>query len=880
VTAEGPVADVVLRDGATVQVRPVRREDEGRLDALLEGLSVRSRALRFHTAGVDLQEAAHAAVAGEHMHGLVALAGEPPVAVGHGLFVGTGGGRAEVAFAVADAWQGRGVGTVLLGQLAEVAAQEGIDTFTALVLPENTRMLEMFRESGFPVAIHASAGLVNVEMPTRLDSEARARFAERDRIAAVAAVRHFLEPASIALIGASGRRGSVGHALLENLSAGFSGRLHTVGRDQSILDVAGSVELAVIAVPAAAVQKVARECAKKGVAALLVISAGFEDAAGIARRELLLQLCRATGMRMIGPSCLGVAGPRVNATFARSRPDGGHVALLSQSRGVGIAALEQGRRHGIELSSFVSIGDRVDVSSNDLLQWWEQDEATYVIALYLESFGNPRRFARIARRVSRTKPIVAVKAGRSRAGARGAQSRTGTLVAASEATVDALFAQAGVIRTATYRQLLEVAALLSTQPPPAGPRLGVVTNSGGAAILLADAAGAAGLMLPEPALKTQAALRAVLPAAASAGNPVDVLGDASAARLRDAIIALAADPALDALAVVCGPTPVLDPAVAAEAVAEAFEARSRALPFVAVNLSGEPAPACLRDAGIPVYAFPEDAAGALAAAARHGAAIARPISPRAQVSPPAQRDEAAAILASALATGGGWLQPQAVDALALCYALPVVHAQAARTPADAAQLAGALDGAVALKAVVPGLVHKSDAGAVRLGLTSPTAVLRAARRMRATLGASGHAPAGFLVQPMVAPGVELLVGVTHDPLFGPVVACAAGGAAAELLADASVRLAPLSERDVHEMPRALKTYPLLAGHSGAPAANVAALENVLRRVSALADDHPAIAELDCNPVILTQGGAAIVDIRVRVQTVPPPPARIGSRQGA
>jgi acyl-CoA synthetase (NDP forming)/RimJ/RimL family protein N-acetyltransferase len=878
VTAEAPPTDGVLRDGSLVQFRPVRLEDEARIAALLAGLSLRSRWFRFFSGATDLEAAAHAAVVGQRMHGLLALAGEPPVAVGHALYVEEGNGRAEVAFEVADAWQGRGVGTLLLGQLAEMASREGIETFTAILLPENHRMIQVFRDSGFPVQVHASPGELDLEMPTLLGPEAHAQFEERDRHAAVAAVRHFLEPASIALIGASTRPGSIGGALLENLRDGYEGSLHEVGRGQSVLDIDGPVELAVVAVPAAAVEDVARACAEKGVAALLVVSAGFEDADGTVRRQRLTDLCRATGMRMIGPNCLGVAGPRLNATFARTRPDGGHVALLSQSGGIGIAALEQGKLHGIQLSSFVSIGDRADISSNDLVQWWEQDEDTRVIALYLESFGNPRRFARIARRVSRTKPIVAVKSGRSTAGARAAGSHTGALVAASDAIVEALFEQAGVIRTASYRELLDVTALLAMQPAPAGPCLGVVTNAGGPAILLADAADAAGLTLPEPAPATRAGLRDTLPDSASAGNPVDVLGDATAARLRDAILALAADPALDAIAVVYVPTLVLDPEAAAAAIAEAAQAIARRLTIVAAFLTGEAPSATLRDAGIPVYAYPEDAASALGAAARRGASLARPASPLAKVAPAPRRDEASALLASALGAGVEWLEPEAVDALARCYGLPLIGAPPAHTPADAAAVAVALDGPVALKAVVPGMVHKSDAGAVQLGLRSPTAVLRAARRMRKALREAGHEPVGFLVQPMVGAGVELLVGVTHDSPFGPVVACAAGGTAVELLADASVRLAPLSERDVHEMPRELKTFPLLAGHRGAPPADVGELENVLRRVSALAVDHPAIAELDCNPVLVSSAGAAIVDMRVRVHPAPLA-APIASHQG-
>jgi len=871
--------DAVLRDGAAVRMRSVMASDEPALAALFDGLSMRSRWLRFFSGATDLRAAAHDAVAQRGTGGVVAFAGEPRTIVAHALYAREGEHRAEVAFEVDDAWQGRGLGTILLGHLASLAAADGIETFTALVLPQNHAMIQVFRDSGFPVDVDVRPGEIAVELPTALGPDARRRFEERDRIAAVAAVGHFLAPASVAVIGASERPGSVGAAVVQNLRESFTGPLFTVGRGQSVLDVDEHVELAVIAVPAEHVEAVARDCGVKGVAALLVLSAGFEDAEGAARRQRLLRLCRSSGMRLIGPNCLGVAGSALDATFARSRPAHGRVALLSQSGGVGIAALEQGRAHGIGLSSFVSIGDRADISSNDLLQWWEQDGDTDVISLYLESFGNPRRFARIARRVARTKPIVAVKAGRSPAGSRAAGSHTGALVAASDATVDALFEQAGVIRTESYRELLDVTGLLAMQPAPAGRRLGVVTNAGGPAILLTDAADAAGLSLPGLASATERTLRGVLPASASPANPLDVLGDATAARLGAAVAAMAADPGFDALAVVYVPTLVLGPEAAAEAIAGAVREAGRPLTVAVAFLTGDAPPAALRDAGIPAYGFPEDAARALGAAARRGAMLARPDSPIAAVDPAPDHDETAAILAGALNAGGGWLDPRAVEALARCYGLPLVPGRIVRTPAEAADAAAALGGAVALKALATGLVHKTDAGAVRLDLRGRAAVLRAARAMAAALRAAGHPPDGFLVQRMAPPGVELLVGVTHDPLFGPVVACAAGGTAVELLADASVRLAPLTERDVHEMPRELATFPLLAGHRGAPVVDVNALEDVLRRVSALAHDHPAIAELDCNPVIVTPAGATIVDVRARVHPSAPR-APVGSLQGA
>ena len=876
--AADQTADFLLIDGATIAIRPVRPDDEAGLSALIDGLSERSSFLRFFSGAVNARAAARLAASGPDTAGVVAVAGDPETIIGHALYVREGAGRAEVAFEVADAWHGRGVGTILLGAAADRAAAEGIETFDALVMPENHAMVQLFRESGFPVDVHARPGELSVELPTTRSPEASRRFAERERIGAVAALRRFLEPASIAVIGASTRPGSVGAALLANVRDSFEGPVFTIGRGQSILDVVEPVELAVVAVPAKHVEAVAHECAAKGVAALLIISAGFEDAAGRRRRERLAACCRASGMRMIGPNCLGVAGPHLNATFVRSRPHAGRVALISQSGGIGIAALEQGHSHGVGLSAFVSIGDRADISSNDVLQWCEADPGTDVIALYLESFGNPRRFSRVARHVTRSKPIVAVKAGRSSAGSRAALSHTGALVAASDAAVNALFAQAGVIRTDSFRELLDVAGLLAAQPVPAGRRLGVITNAGGPAILLADAADAAGLALPPLSESSGRAMRALLPDGDGAANPVDLRGDAAAARLRDAVRIVAADPGLDALAVVYVPTLMLDPASAAAAIVEGVRAAKASIPVAAVFLTGQEPPSALPDAGIPVLAFPEDAAYALGAAARYGVARALPVSPTAEALPPPLRDEAEAVIAGALAAGAEWLTPGAVADLARCYGLPLVAGSFAHSPRDAAAIAAKHAAPVALKGVALGLVHKSDAGAVRLGLRSSSAVLRAAHEMERALREAGHTPAGFLVQAMSSPGVELLVGFTNDEHFGPVMACAAGGTAAELLADAAIRLAPLTERDVHDMPRSLATFPLLAGHRGSPTADVRALEDVLCRVSALADDLPSVAELDCNPVVVSPDGAAIVDMRVRVHAAAPI-VPIGSLQG-
>jgi acyl-CoA synthetase (NDP forming)/RimJ/RimL family protein N-acetyltransferase len=878
----GPVqqaSDVVLRDGTTVHVRPLEAGDETALLEFLEALSPDSRAFRFMSLGVDLRNVARRSVdtnvAGRY--GLIAVDASGAI-VAHAMYVQIDEDSAEVAFAVADALQGHGLGTVLLGLAADAASRAGIRRFVAMVRADNRRMIEVFRESGFPASVQARSGTVEVELPTALGEQALAAFADRDRIAATAAVARFLMPRSVALIGASDRPGSVGAAVLQNLRDSFAGPVHLVNRRRSRVggapalksaaDLPEGVDLAVVAVPARSVVRVAAECASRGIRALLVLTAGFEDGDGAtARRAELLAVCRRSGMRLIGPNCLGlvVTGEThgLDATFARRRPPSGPVALSTQSGGVAIAAVEAARARGLGFSSVVSIGDRLDLSTNDLLQYWESDDATRVIALYVESFGNPRNFARIARRVARRKPILAVKSGRAAAGARAAASHTAAMIAAKDVSVDALFRQAGVIRTDTLRELLDAAALLSMQPLPAGRGVGIVTNAGGPAIMCADACEAAGLRVPVPSERTRRRLRRHLKSAAAVRNPVDVLGDATAEDYRHALEAMAADPCIDAVIAIFVPPFVTDPDEVAAALAQGVAALADK-PLLAVFLTEEGAPSALLEAGIPAFGFPEDAAGALGRAVMHADWLRQAEPEPLTLNPAPDQDRAAAVLADALAGGGGWLDADRISELATAYGLPTVEPTLVRSAAEAARVTASMGGPVALKAVAPGLVHKTDAGGVAIGLRGATAVRRAGARMRAELADAGYRLSGYLVQPMVAGGVEMHVGVTSDALVGPLVACAAGGLAVELIDDVSVGVAPLEAGDAPRMVRELSTFPLLDGYRGTPAADVAAFEDVLARVAALAADHPTIAELDCNPVMVGADGAAIVDMRVRV----------------
>src|SRR6266496_3570472 len=577
-------ADVALRDGTTVHVRPARHEDAPELQRLFEGLSEESRYLRFFSGAVDLPLVVHwaADVDYQQRDGLVALTGADGRIVAH---VGwererDRPERAEIALVIDDGFQGLGL-------------------FIAEVLPGNHRMLRVFRDSGFSVRTRSLPGVIMAEMPTELTPDALRRFEDREERASAAAMRRVLAPRSVAVIGASRRRGTVGGELFHNLlAAGFAGPVYPVNPKatsvQSVAayptvdEVPGPVDLAVLAVPAAAVVPVARACAAKGVGALVVLSAGFAESGpeGVERQRDLLAVCRQAGMRLVGPNCLGVinTNPAVglDATFGPTLPARGRVGFGSQSGALGLAIVDYANDLGLGLSSFVSMGNKADVSANDLLGYWQDDPDTDMVLLYLESFGNPRKFARFASRLARTKPIVAVKAGRSVAGTRAATSHTGALLAASDVSVDALFRQEREIRTDTLSELFDVAKLLATQPAPAGRRVAIVTNAGGPGILCADACEAAGLQVPAFSERLRSRLAAVLPAEGAAGNPVDLLAAAPPERYGRVLELVTASGEADAVIVIHVP-PLASDHATDEVAAAAQRAAANAPAVVTID---------------------------------------------------------------------------------------------------------------------------------------------------------------------------------------------------------------------------------------------------------------------------------------------------------
>jgi acetyl coenzyme A synthetase (ADP forming)-like protein len=875
---EVATTDVVVRDGSTVCLRRATLHDADAVLGFLTSLSDESLYFRF--LGVPMLTVARVQTL------LDERAGTSVVAESAGRIVAFAGfyrgpehrDCAEVAFAVSDALQGHGIGTRLLEHLAGLARAEGVRTFDAYVLGANQRMLDVFRDSGFVMTSVVERGVSHVVLSLSVTPVFEARAATRSRTAATASMKSFFEPRGVAVIGANRQRGRIGSEILHNLIAGgFPGRIapvHPRARELEglpayprVSDVPYPIDLAIVVVPAEQVLAAVDDCITKGVPAICVISAGFGECGpeGQARERLLLERVRQAGCRLIGPNCMGLlnASPavRLNATFSPVYPPAGHVAMSTQSGALGLAILDYARRLDIGISSFVSVGNKADVSSNDLIQYWADDPGTRVILLYLESFGNPKKFSELARLVGRTKPIVAVKAGRSSAGARAAASHTGAL-ATSDAVVDALFRQAGIIRTERLEELFDVAALLAHQPIPRGARVAILTNAGGPGILAADACEANGLALPALSEATRAELRAFLPAAASVANPVDMLASAPEDHYRRALGALLRDESVDSVLAIFIPPLVTGPDAVAAAIAEAARG-PHGKPVLAVFMRAEGAPAALSP--VPCYSFPESAALALARATAYGRWRARPLS----TPPVLDRIDLGSIrgvVEQVLARGGGWTTAEEAAGLLAGAGIPYATARVANTRESAMSAAAALGYPVALKALGPTLLHKTERRAVRLNLLEEAS-------LRATFDDFAHRfgdeMTSVLVQRVVPAGVEMIVGALQDPLFGPLIACGTGGVLVDLLADSAFRLHPLAEPDATEMIDQLKGARLLRGYRGAPAADEAALRDVLLRVSELVTAAPEIQELDLNPVIVGASGACVADARVRIEHVRP-----------
>jgi acyl-CoA synthetase (NDP forming)/RimJ/RimL family protein N-acetyltransferase len=861
-------ADVVVSDGGVVHVRPIRPEDADALVAFHATLSDRTRYLRYfgpypRITERDLHRFTH--VDHHRRVALVAVLGEDLIGVGRYDRIGERA-DAEVAFVVADAQQGRGIGTVLLEHLAAAARERGIQRFVAEVLAENSRMVRVFTDAGYSAQYRYESGVVELTFPIAPTEHSRAVAAERERRAEARSIERLVSPGSVAVIGASTDPKKIGHVVFANLMAyGFAGPVYPVHPEArhiggvraypSVLDVPDQVDLAVVAVPAAGVAEVVEQCGRKGVRGVVVVSGGFgeRDEDGRELERALVATARAQGMRVVGPNCLGVvnADPavRLNATIAPQAPGLGRVGFFCQSGALGVAILAAAKRWGLGLSTFVSAGNRADVSGNDLLQYWERDPATDVVLLYLESFGNPRKFARLARRVARTKPVVAVKSGRYAAATPALAARA---VPVPEERVQALFEDAGVIRVDTLTELFDVAQLLAYQPLPTGSRVATVTNSSALGVLVADACLAAGL---------DAA--ATVDVGPDADVPAFTAGVREALERADAVVAVFA-PALA--------TPGDDYARALAEVA----ATSR-VPVLTTFLGTEGVPAPLRRHGpggealpgsVPSYPTPERAVRALASAARYAAWRRRPAGAMPEldrVDRATARDLVEKVL-TGTPTGRELTAAEAIRLLA-AYGLPLLERRTAGTADEAAAAAEELGYPVAVKATAPSLRHRQDLGSVRLDLADADAVRAAATALAGLTEES----APVVVQRMAPPGVTTVVEVLDDPTFGALVSFGVGGLATELLGDRAYAPVPLSDLDAAELVAAPRAAPLLSGYRGSEPVDTDALGDLLLRVSQLAEDLPEVLALELNPVLVARHGLAVLTATV---TVGPPTARV------
>jgi acetyl coenzyme A synthetase (ADP forming)-like protein len=853
--------DVILRDGRTLRLRPPGAADADAILDFFRALSDESVYRRFHGfPSVDERLVERFLDPDWQERGSLVAELDGRI-VAHGEWMRLRDQEAaEVAFVVADELQGRGVGTRLLEQLAALAAPAGIHRFVAEVQSTNRPMLNVFSEAGFAVARELSAGVIEVRLDLTPTVSYRERVDERDHRAVAASLEPFFRPRSLAVIGASARRGSIGGELFRNVLHGeFLGAAYPVNPKAAsiagvraypcVADIPEPIDLAVICLPGERVLEAAQEALEAGVRALVVISAGFAETGrdGQERQNRLLELVRRHGARLVGPNCLGIAVAEsgLDATFAARPLPHGSIGFSSQSGALGLALLEAAAGRGLGLSSFISIGNKADVSSNDLLEWWEEDERTKLVLLYLESFGNPRKFGRVARRVARRKPILAMKSGVTRSGQKAASSHTAAL-AGSEAAVDALFRQAGVLRASTLEELVDLSVLLSSQPVPAGRRVGLLTNAGGLGILCADACETAGLELPPLSPETELALAGVLPAEASVANPVDMLGSATEKTYAEALPLLLADPRLDAVIVLFVPPVTAGADDVAEAVRAAVEGSEK--PVLAAILSSEGIPQPLRDSRVAAFTYPESAARALGRAAERGEWLRR----AAGTIPELEVDHEAA--KQIVAGPDGWLGAAGARALLQAYGIPVVPERVASDADEAVAAARELGFPTVVKSAAAG-AHKTESGGVALDLRDEAEVREATERIGAPV----------IVQPLVRGGVELLAGIVQDPLFGPLVAFGPGGVQAELIGEAAFRIAPMTDADARELVRSGKAAKLVAGFRGAPPADEGALVDLVLRLSKLADELPEVAELDLNPVLAGPDGCVAVDARIRVR---------------
>jgi acyl-CoA synthetase (NDP forming)/GNAT superfamily N-acetyltransferase len=860
----------LLADGRVVLVRALWPADTDDVLALHLRLSEHDRYLRFFGTGTAVfgriarritraPDARHAAL-GAYLDGTL-------IGVAH-YEVLDDPSTAEIALVVDGTVQARGLGTLLLEHLASTGRRRGVTRFVADVLAENRRMIQVFLDAGMGYRMTTDGPERHVEISLDEDEEFAAAVDERDRVADVASLATVLRPASIVVVGAGRRPGGIGHAVLRNLlDGGFPGMLTAVNPHadeiagvpclRSISDVPGPPDLAVVCVPAAGVPAAVEECGRRGIRAVVVISAGVSGTGLDAR---VLDSVRRYGMRLVGPNCVGVVNTepavRMDATFIRGEIPAGATGIVSQSGGVAIALVELLGRLGLGVSTVVSTGDKYDISGNDMLLWWHDDPATAAAVLYLESFGNPRRFSRLARGLARTKPVIAVRSAASDEAQAAAASHTAA-AATPAVTRDALFEQAGVIAVDTVSEATDLLAALSWQPLPAGHRVAILSNAGGCGVLAADACVHNGLVLPPLGAATRDKLAWLLPEQASLANPVDTTAGVDADTFGACLEVLLDADEFDAVIVAGVPTALADPVAEVAPIV-----RAAAKPVLVVRPGQLASVTALTDDGTPAtasYADPAPAAVVLGRMARYAAWRREPAGE--PVKPSGVRlPDAHALVREFLAAqpAGGWLGPAETMRLLGLFGIPAVRSIEAGTPDEAAAALRELGGPVAVKAIAAGVLHKARAGGVLLDVAGEDGVRAAYAELA---GRFGTALRGVLLQPMAAPGRELIIGVDSDETFGPLVVFGLGGTDTDIVADRVARLTPLSDVDAERMVGGLRSSASLFGPGGLPASDLA---DILLRVGRLAEAVPELAELDLNPVVARPAGCAVLDSRARL----------------
>jgi acetyltransferase len=891
-------ATVALKDGSSLHLRPIQTTDEERIMALFTRLSKQTIYLRFHHVLTHMsREEAHRVCSVDYVNtfALVATLGEGSeeriIAVGR-YARQPGADRAQIAFEVEDKYQGLGIGSHLLDHLAFIARDRGIKKFEAEVLAENQDMMNVLINSGFTMQRQVQGtvyiGILDLA-PTEVVEQ---KSFEREKVSSVASLRAFLNPKSVAVIGASRRPSTIGNFVFRNLiQQDFRGVVYPVNPNAeviaaikaypSVLDIPGDVDLAIIVVPPDHVQQVVEECARKGVRGVVALTSGFAEIGkeGAERQDKLVKTIRSYGMRMLGPNCMGMinTNPNINlnATFSNIFPAHGNIAFATQSGVLGSAILMYANTLNIGLSTFVSIGNRADISSNELLQYWEDDPDTDVVLLYLESFGNPKKFARIARSITAHKPVVSVTSSSATHHVRDTSSATGAM-ATDEVATEALFKQAGIIRVDTLEDLFDTGSLLANQPLPSGNRVVIISNAGGPGLLTAEACRARGLDVSRLSESTASNLRPVLSPRANLSNPIDISPEGTIDQYREALKLLVTDNNTDIVIAIFIPAIMRLPeefASMIKDVAPAFRVKGKPLVTSFLGLRGPRIELGSSEKGyVPSFAFPEATAGALSRALEFNQRLKKPIGKIPEF-PDIRKEKASEIINLALQRSGKsqtWLDAESITGLLDCYGIKVVPLKIAKTPIEASAAAEEVGCPVAVKILSSAVTQKTDVQGVILDCRSRGEVEEAYQHIAENMNAIGRREDmdGVIIQKMVQGGVEVIVGVTEHPSFGPLIMFGLGGVYVELFKDVTFNLHPVTDIDAHDMVRSVKAYQLLEGWRGSPRADIASIEELILRISAMIEDNPQILEMDLNPVkVLPEGnGYLVVDGRIMLCT--------------